>query len=299
MMTTGRTCAPAPEEDVLPTPTLVLPEPLHVWPPHITAGLWRRVLRMTADTLQTRAGYHAPGPSGLTRWPHPEITFDDYEQWRSHGDRQRRPTTTRDDSPLTATEKAQRKTERENRSRQMREVHENVCTALVALAIGGWDLLVIDNREGIHIALDILDGVRCQIDHAGFVVENGDGPMLITSEQLPAEDRDQVRSLARGTPPHHLHRLGHYGMGELLNTGANYLASWTYLQQPGTPDPHSPTGRAILRQRFPQALLTDELSAKACQLLSRAVAERRREATARLEHYQRTRHQPPASHRYA
>lgn len=280
-------------------PSLPLPEPLHIWPPSVTAGLWVRVLRMITTALQTRATYDSPEPVGLTCWPNENITFEDYNRWRSEGDRQRRTVTDRDKGGLTDEERARRKTQREARSRHMRETHEAVCTALVTVSVGGWDLLLLEHQEGIHIALDVLDGVRCRTT-AGFIVEYGDRPVLASSQHLASSDLATVRGLALGTEPDHLNGLGHSGMGELLSIASNYLASWTYLQQPTAPDPRSQAGAAILRQRVPHALLYDNQTVKAAMLLRQAVDERRREAEARRIYYSRSRPtQLPASHRYA
>jgi hypothetical protein len=276
---------------------LELPEPLYLWSPQIKAGLWKRALQMIAETLHVRAEYESPVP--LTRWPHAEISFPDYDKWRSQGDRQRRAVGPRDPT-ITKEEAERRRRERERRSPKMREIHEQVCTVLICVALTGWELLVIKNNEGLHIALDIHDGVRCKIDRAGFVAENGSQPVLVTADGLTEYHRNLVRRLAIGEPPEYLNGLGHYGMGELLDTGANYLASWTYLQQPSSPDPRSPEGRAILKQRPPLALLSDSEAVKLAAPFHNAVQERRWEAQARQIHYQRERGtQPPTSRRYA
>jgi hypothetical protein len=260
------------------------------WPADQIVQLWKSTLQQIVVTLQARAIYIAPPDRKLTRWPDLALTFEEYNAWREAGDRQRKPTDHASEVRRTEPPTAAQKKETEARSRLLAAAHTAVRRGLVCVPLAGWDCLTLQHQQGIHMALDIADRVRCQTDRRQRVVEHEGRPALVADHHALSEQASAaIDDIAA--------RLGHFGMGELLSIASNYKMTWIMLtKQFGT---RPPGDHYLLVQRQPISLATaDSVRLAATAAFADLYAARHNRAIHRAAALRRAGY-IPVSHRYA
>jgi hypothetical protein len=257
------------------------------WPADQIVQVWKSSLQQIVNALQTRIGYIAPTERKLTRWPDTALTFEEYNAWRADGDRQRK----HSNEPRAATPPtADQKRLRETRSGLLAAAHSAVRRALVCVALAGWDCLTLRYQQGIHMALDVADRVRCQADRKQHVIERNGLPLLLPDQHALSEQASAaIDDLAM--------QLGHFGMGELLSIASNFKMTWVLLtRQHRTPPP---SDHPWLVQRQPIALATaDPVRLAATAAFADLYAARHNKAILRADALRREGY-IPASRRYA
>jgi hypothetical protein len=260
------------------------------WPADQIVQLWKSTLQQIVCTLQARTNYIAPPERKLTRWPDLALTFEEYNAWRQAGDRQRKASDPAGEPRRTEPPTAAQKKQSEARSRLLAAAHAGVRRGLICVPLAGWDCLTLQHQQGMHMALDIADRVRCQTDRRQRVVEHEGRPVLLADHHALSEQASAaIDDIAT--------QLGHFGMGELLSIASNYKMTWIMLtRQFGT---RPPGDHHLLVQRQPISLATaDSVRLTATAAFADLYAARHNRAIHRAAALRREGY-IPASHRYA
>lgn len=293
----------AEDDSVLPSD--VHPTPIYSWPNKVLTKRWARILENTINILRDRADYPSAKSLTLTYWPHLDISVDQYKTWRVKKDRNQDRKPDRRIRGTDPAEIAALSAATSMQSKKMRACDEKVKLAVTTLFFAGVSALMLPNKQGYHICLDLLDGIGVHIGSDGFVVDLGPVPRLVNCATLRSAEVTAIKRIVFGTPPFHLNSVGHFAFGEMLNSLANQQITLLYLSRMpdaarGHDKQENDRRHRLLAPRQPMDLQADDEGKAAVVSYRKAFASRYRAAKEREQrHKRRNPNRLPQSGRYA